>query len=62
MSTLKNNYKQIEKAIKYIDENFKEHPSVEEIAKNVGMSKYHFIRVFKDYVGLTPNSFCIVLR
>ena len=33
MSTLKNNYKQIEKAIKYIDENFKEHPSVEEIAK-----------------------------
>ena len=57
MSTLKNNYKQIEKAIKYIDENFKEHPSVEEIAKNVGMSKYHFIRVFKDYVGLTPKQF-----
>ena len=57
MSTLNNNYKQIEKAIKYIDENFKEHPSVEEIEKNVGMSKYHFIRVFKDYVGLTPKQF-----
>ena len=54
---LNNNYKQIEKAIKYIDENFKEHPSVEEIAKNIGMSKYHFIRVFKDYVGLTPKQF-----
>ncbi len=27
------------------------------IAKNVGMSKYHFIRVFKDYVGLTPQQF-----
>ena len=54
---LNNNYKQIEKAIKYIDENFKEHPSIEEIAKNIGMSKYHFIRVFKDYVGLTPKQF-----
>ena len=50
-------YNQIEKAIKYIDENFKSHPSVDEIAKNVGMSKYHFIRVFKDYVGLTPQQF-----
>lgn len=57
MSTLNNNYKQIEKAIKYIDENFKEHPSIEEIALNIGMSKYHFIRVFKDYVGLTPKQF-----
>ena len=50
-------YNQIEKAIKYIDENFKSHPSIDEIAKNVGMSKYHFIRVFKDYVGLTPQQF-----
>ena len=57
MSTLNNNYKQIEKAIKYIDENFKEHPSVDEVAKNIGMSKYHFIRVFKEYVGVTPKQF-----
>jgi len=57
MSTLNNNYKQIEKAIKYIDVNFKEHPSVDEVAKNIGMSKYHFIRVFKEYVGVTPKQF-----
>ncbi|MFA5233327.1 MAG: methylated-DNA--[protein]-cysteine S-methyltransferase [Sulfurimonas sp.] len=57
ISLLHDNYKQIEKAIKYIDENFKEHPSIDEIAKNIGMSKFHFIRVFKEYVGVTPQQF-----
>ncbi|MFA7084268.1 MAG: methylated-DNA--[protein]-cysteine S-methyltransferase [Arcobacteraceae bacterium] len=54
---LHNHYKQIEKAIKYIDENFKENPSLDEIAENIGMSKFHFIRVFKEYVGVTPRQF-----
>ena len=54
---LHNHYKQIEKAIKYIDENFKENPSLDEIAENIGMSKFHFIRVFKEYVGVTPKQF-----
>ena len=54
---LHDNYKQIEKAIKYLDENFKDHPSIDEVAKNVGMSKFHFIRVFKEYVGVTPKQF-----
>ena len=64
MPTLDTTYKQIEKAIKYIDENFKEHPSVDEVAKNIGMSKYHFIRVFKEYVGVTPKQFlhCVTLN
>ena len=30
-----NNYIQIEKAIKYIDNNFKQQPSIDEIAKNI---------------------------
>lgn len=52
-----NNYIQIEKAIKYIDNNFKEQPSIDDIAENIGMSKFHFIRVFKEYVGVTPKQF-----
>ncbi|RXJ86176.1 methylated-DNA--[protein]-cysteine S-methyltransferase [Arcobacter sp. CECT 8985] len=51
------NYNKIVKAIKYIDENFKEQPSIDIIAKHIGMSKYHFIRVFKEYVGVTPIQF-----
>ena len=57
LKTLNRNYKQIENAIKYIDENFKEQPSIDKIAQNIGMSKYHFIRVFKEYVGVTPKQF-----
>ncbi|XPV67838.1 MAG: methylated-DNA--[protein]-cysteine S-methyltransferase [Halarcobacter sp.] len=51
------NYKKIEKVIKYIDENFKEQPSIDEISQYIGMSKYHLIRVFKEYVGVTPIQF-----
>lgn len=54
---LSDNYRQIEKAIRYIDENFKDQPSIDAIAKSIGMSKFHFIRVFKEYVGVTPKQF-----
>ena len=51
------NYIKIEKVIKYIDENFKEQPTIDEIAEYIGMSKFHLIRVFKEYVGVTPIQF-----
>ncbi len=51
------NYTKIEKVIKYIDENFKEQPTIDEIAEYIGMSKFHLIRVFKEYVGVTPIQF-----
>jgi len=51
------NYAKIEKVIKYIDENFKEQPTIDEIAQYIGMSKFHLIRVFKEYVGVTPIQF-----
>ena len=40
------NYTKIEKVIKYIDENFKEQPTIDDIAEYIGMSKFHLIRVF----------------
>ena len=51
------NYNKIEKVIKYIDENFKEQPTIDDIADYIGMSKFHLIRVFKEYVGVTPIQF-----
>lgn len=51
------NYIKIEKVIKYIDENFKEQPTIDDIAEYIGMSKFHLIRVFKEYVGVTPIQF-----
>lgn len=57
ITILSKNYRQIEKAIKYIDKNFRNQPSINEISEYIGVSKFHFIRIFKNYVGVTPKQF-----
>ena len=37
-------------------------PALEELAKNVGMSTYHFHRVFKHVTGLTPREYAATHR
>jgi len=51
------NYLKIKEAIHYIDTNFKNQPSIDDIALHVKLSKFHFSRVFKEYVGVTPMQF-----
>ena len=50
-------YKRIEKAIQYIEANFKSQPTLEQIARNVYLSKYHFDRLFKRWAGISPIQF-----
>jgi len=45
-SRLCKDYARVEKAIRYIAENFTNHPGLPEIAANVFMSEYHFQRLF----------------
>jgi AraC family transcriptional regulator of adaptative response/methylated-DNA-[protein]-cysteine methyltransferase len=54
---LSEQYKTIEKAIGYLEENFQDQPSLEEIAASVHLSKYHFQRTFKRWAGVTPSQF-----
>jgi AraC family transcriptional regulator of adaptative response/methylated-DNA-[protein]-cysteine methyltransferase len=51
------NYYRIEKAIRYIEENFKRQPDLDEIAAEVNLSPFHFQCLFVDWVGLTPKKF-----
>lgn len=51
------NYHRVEKAIQYLERNFKRQPSLEEIAESVNLSKYHFQRTFKSWAGVTPSQF-----
>lgn len=51
------NFRRIAKAIAYICDNFKDQPSLEEIAAYVNLSPSHFLRMFQDYVGVTPKKF-----
>ena len=51
------NYYRIEKAIGYLTGNFKEQPDLDEIARKVNMSPFHFQRIFTDWVGISPKKF-----
>jgi len=50
-------YQRIEKAIHFIKENFQQQPELDEVAKNVYVSPYHFQRMFKEWAGVSPKKF-----
>jgi AraC family transcriptional regulator of adaptative response/methylated-DNA-[protein]-cysteine methyltransferase len=50
-------YARIETAIRYLDANFREQPSLSEIAAQVHLSEYHFQRLFRRWAGITPKRF-----
>ena len=50
-------YERIEQAIEYIESHFRSQPGLEEIAQSVHLSKFHFDRMFKQWVGISPIQF-----
>ncbi|RCH56635.1 cysteine methyltransferase [Mucilaginibacter hurinus] len=51
------NYHRIEKAIAYIKGNFKSQPDLDVIAEKVGLSPFHFQRMFTEWAGISPKKF-----
>ena len=51
------NYRRIEDAINYITIHFKEQPNLDEVAKKVNLSPFHFQRLFTDWAGISPKKF-----
>lgn len=51
------NYNRITEAIDYINENFKQQPSLDEIAEKIHLSPHHFQRLFVDWAGVSPKKF-----
>ncbi len=51
------NYKRIAEAIAYIRAHFKDQPSLDEIAGNIGLSPFYFQRLFSDWAGVSPKKF-----
>jgi len=50
-------YRRVEKAIRYVEDNFKARPPLEKIAAGVHLSKYHFQRLFQRWAGISPARF-----
>ncbi len=51
------NYDRIAKAIEFIQQHHVRQPSLEDIAQHVGVSQFHFQRMFNDWAGVTPKNF-----
>jgi AraC family transcriptional regulator of adaptative response/methylated-DNA-[protein]-cysteine methyltransferase len=50
-------YARIEKAIARLGDRFREQPSLEALAAHVGLSPFHFQRLFHRWAGVTPKRF-----
>jgi AraC family transcriptional regulator of adaptative response/methylated-DNA-[protein]-cysteine methyltransferase len=50
-------YDRIEKAIRFLRENFKSQPRLDEVAAHVGLSSYHFQKMFTKWAGVSPKKF-----
>jgi AraC family transcriptional regulator of adaptative response/methylated-DNA-[protein]-cysteine methyltransferase len=50
-------YLRIEQAIAYLEKNANAQPELSEIASAVGLSEYHFQRVFSRWAGISPKRF-----
>ncbi len=51
------NYDRIAKAIDYIQHNFKEQPTLDQIAAAINLSPFHFQKLFTEWAGTTPKRF-----
>ncbi len=50
-------YPLIERALLYLEDNFKQQPELDEIAGHLNISPFHLQRTFKDWVGISPKRF-----
>jgi AraC family transcriptional regulator of adaptative response/methylated-DNA-[protein]-cysteine methyltransferase len=50
-------WKRMGRAIRYLTDNYLSQPSLDDAAAAVGLSPFHFQRLFTRYVGVSPKSF-----
>jgi len=57
MEQLDDDYRRVERAIHFIEGQALRQPSLAEIAEDVGLSEFHFQRLFSRWVGISPKRF-----
>ena len=50
-------YARIETAILYLEEHFRDQPSLDDVAREAGLSPHHFQRLFRRWAGISPKRF-----
>ncbi len=54
---MQTDYQRIENIIQYLGENFREQPTLDQLAERAHLSSFHFQRMFKKWVGISPKRF-----
>ena len=54
---MSSDYERIAKAIGFLHQNARNQPGLDDVASAVGLSSYHFQRLFRRWVGITPKRF-----
>ncbi|HSC37405.1 MAG TPA: methylated-DNA--[protein]-cysteine S-methyltransferase [Chitinophagaceae bacterium] len=58
MNTTDNNsYNRIAEAIEYLKKNFQSQPNLDDLAREVHLSPFHFQRMFTEWAGISPKKF-----
>lgn len=52
----------IDEAVRYLDEHYRETPSVENVAAYVSLNPQYFSRLFKQQVGISPHNYLLSLQ
>ena len=55
MQTNGDDYRRIGKAIEFLAENYQDQPSLDEVARSVNLSEFHFQRLFRRWAGISPK-------
>ncbi|MFT5133149.1 MAG: AraC family transcriptional regulator of adaptative response [Gammaproteobacteria bacterium] len=54
---MKADYERIERAIHFIQQNVGQQPDLKKVADHIGLSPYHFQRLFQRWAGVSPKRF-----
>lgn len=54
---MQSDYQRIAAAIRFLDEQAAEHPRLSDVAAEVGLSEFHFQRLFQRWAGISPKRF-----
>ncbi len=57
LEQLSRDYARVEKAIQFLEQNFDQQPTLSEIASGIGLSEFHFQRLFSRWMGISPKRF-----
>src|SRR5437660_9172995 len=59
-----NDYERVANVIRFLDQHHTEQPDLASLASTVGLSPFHFHRLFSKWAGVTPKDFlqCLTLE